>query len=123
MSKRRSHKSKLPPHWEKVQSALWLLGLAFLFWRGDIFPGILVLVALSAIFQAAIMVYVKNQTTVQTQQAERERFLPEHCPNCGGPITPTTVTWRGPLTAVCPFCASTIKATAAPEPAKTTATG
>ena len=66
---------------EKVQSALWLLGLAFLFWRGKIFPGILVLVALSAIFQAAITVYVKNQATVQTQQevarAILARTLPE----------------------------------------------
>jgi len=119
MSKRRSHSSELPPHWEKVQSAFWLLGLAFLFWYGDFFPGILVLVALSAIFQAVLMVYVKRQETTQTQQAVRERFLPEHCPNCGGPISPATVSWRGPQTAVCPYCASTIKATSSAEPAKT----
>ena len=123
MSKRRSHKSELPPHWEKVQSAIWLLGLAYLFWRGPFFPGILVLVALSGLFQAVLTAYVKRQETTQTQQEVRERFLPEHCPNCGGPISPETVTWRGPQTAVCPYCASTVKATASPEPVKTTTAG
>lgn len=122
MSKRHSDKNDLPPHWEKVQSAIWLIGLAILFWQGWIFPGILVLVAISALSQAALTVYVNRTATVQAQQETRERHLPEHCPNCGGPISPATVQWRGPMTAVCPFCASTIKATPQVEPSQPSAT-
>jgi hypothetical protein len=125
MRRRSSDASELPPHWEKVQSAIWLIGLAILFWRDWIFPGILVLVAVSALTQAALTVYLNRQAAMQDEQAAkqaqqdtRQRHLPEHCPNCGGPISPAAVQWRGPLTAVCPFCASAIKATPQVEAVK-----
>ena len=40
--------------WRQIQVALWLVGLAILAWKGWWWPGILVLVALSAILQAVI---------------------------------------------------------------------
>ena len=114
-SKNKSDEVQLPPLWAKVQSAIWLLGLAFLFWRGWIFPGILVLIAISGLTQAAILYYVKQQEETVALTQVREVTLPETCPNCGGPVTAATVKWTGRTTAVCPFCGSTIKAREAPK--------
>lgn len=108
----KANEEKLPPHWEKIHGAIWLVGLAYLFWTGNIFPGILVLVAISAIAQAAIMAYVKRNQETETLAVEREAHLPETCPNCGGPLTAATVRWNGKQSAVCPFCGSTVKAIA-----------
>ena len=44
-----------------VQSAIWLIGLAILFYTGNWFPGILVLVAISGITQALLGSMAKNQ--------------------------------------------------------------
>lgn len=103
---------KLPPHWEKVHGAIWLIGLAILFSQGWIFPGILVLVAISSLAQVAMRAYIKRQVQTEQLAQVREQHLPDNCPNCGGPITAATVQWRGSTTAVCPFCGSTVKAIA-----------
>lgn len=104
---------ELPPVWQQVQAAIWLIGLAILFWQGWIFPGILVLVAISGITQALIMAYVKRQESTQALEAARELHLPPSCPNCGGPITPQSVRWTGTRTAQCPFCGAALKVTEA----------
>jgi hypothetical protein len=103
---------KLPPHWEKVHGAIWLIGLAILAWQGWWFPGILVLVAISALAQAAIMAYVRQNQETTTVAKERELYLPETCPNCGGPLHAATVRWKGKQSAICPYCGSTVKAIA-----------
>lgn len=105
-----AEEEKLPLHWEKIHGAIWLIGLAYLFWSDNIFPGILVLVAISAIAQAAIMAYVKRNRDAETLTVERETHLPETCPNCGGPLNASSVRWNGKQSALCPFCGSTIKA-------------
>lgn len=107
---------KLPPHWEKVHGAIWLIGLAILFWQGWIFPGILVLVAFSSLAQVAMRAYITKKVQTETLTQIRELHLPDNCPSCGGPITTASVKWRGAQTAVCPFCGSTIKATGAVQP-------
>ncbi len=105
-------KEELPPQWEKIHGAIWLIGLAILFWQGWIFPGIFVLIAISALTQAAIIAYVNKNKETQALATARELHLPEHCPNCGGPLNTTTVRWNGSQTAICPFCGSTVKAIA-----------
>lgn len=110
MSKTESDGEKLPSHWEKVHGAIWLIGLAFLFWSGNIFPGILVLVAISGLVQALLMAYVKRNQATETLAIEREAHLPETCPRCGGPLNATNVRWQGKQSALCPYCGSTVKA-------------
>jgi hypothetical protein len=57
---------KLPLPWEQIQSAIWLIGLAILFWQGWFWPGILVLTAISGVSQALM------QWTVQRQKEQRQ---------------------------------------------------
>ncbi len=47
MSKNES-KQKLVGPWRSIHAAVWLIGLAILFWTGNWWPGILVLIAISA---------------------------------------------------------------------------
>lgn len=116
MSKHDTDEDKLPPHWEKVHGAIWLVGLAILFWMGDIFPGVLVLAALSALVQAGLTLYVRRKQQNETLATTRELHLPETCPNCGGPIHANSVRWTGRQSAICPYCGSTIKATVKANP-------
>ncbi len=109
-AKKNKDKETLPPQWEKIHGAIWLIGLAYLFWQGPFFPGILVLVAISGLTQAAIMAYVKRNHETRTLAVEREAYLPETCPNCGGPLNASSVRWQGKQSALCPFCGSTVKA-------------
>lgn len=117
MSKKKNNDEELPHFWRQIHAAIWLIGLAFLFWRGNIFPGILVLVAISGVAQAAMMAYINRQQAGQVLSEVRERHLPAHCPNCGGPINAQNVRWVSKRTAVCPYCGTQIKAIETPTPA------
>lgn len=39
---KREEETELPLPWKQIQSAIWLIGLAILFWQGWFWPGILV---------------------------------------------------------------------------------
>ena len=52
MSKKEDEEPELPFTWKQIQSAIWLIGLAVLFYTDKFWPGILVLVAISGLFQA-----------------------------------------------------------------------
>ncbi len=105
---------ELPMPWQQVQSAVWLIGLAILFWQGWFWPGILVLVAISGLAQAGLQLYVNRRQEQATLEIERAARLPETCPNCGGPLDASSVRWTSANTAVCPYCNASIKTT---EPA------
>jgi hypothetical protein len=102
----------LPLPWKQVQAAIWLIGLAILFWQGWIFPGILVLVAISGVTQALMQVYVKREQEKRQQTQRRTDWLPAKCPQCGGPLSVETVRWTGVDTADCPYCSAHLKPTA-----------
>jgi rRNA maturation protein Nop10 len=110
MKKSDKDEEKLPPHWERVHGAIWLIGIAILAWQGWWWPGILILVAISGLTQAALMAYVKRNQEVEILASEREVHLPETCPNCGGPLNASTIRWKGKQSATCPYCGSTVKA-------------
>ena len=107
---------ELPAPWNRIQGAIWLVGLAVLAWKGWWWPGILVLVAMSGLTEAAIQVYLSRRNeagvqVIQEQQLARERgeWLPDVCPNCGAPLSVSSVHWSGPNTADCPYCNANLK--------------
>lgn len=108
---RRDEKTELPDSWRQIQSAIWLIGLAIIAWRGWWWPGILVLVAISGLTQGAIRLYLSRTVEQQAIQQARVANLPQNCPSCGGPIDLAKIKWRDVNTAVCPFCGSTLKTT------------
>jgi len=108
---RDKEKEHLPPHWQRVHGAIWLVGLAILFWYGKIFPGILVLVAISGLIQAGLLAYVKRQQESESLATTREVHPPENCPNFGGPLNAGSERWQGKQSPICPLCGSTVIAT------------
>ncbi len=114
--KKAKEEDKLPVPWERVQTAIWLVGLAILFWQDWIWPGILVLAAISALYQAGVQLYLARQAeakrqaeTTQQQINERANWLPATCPKCGAPISVETVNWTGANTADCPYCKANLR--------------
>ncbi len=109
--KQESDEIELPQPWKKVQSAIWLIGLAILFYTGWWMPGILVLVAISGLTQAGLKVLADRQAAqAQTAAAARAAALavPANCPTCGAAINASAVTWTGATTAHCPYCKAAI---------------
>ena len=110
---------ELPPAWQRIQGAIWLLGIAFLMYTGWWWPGILVLVAISGLTQGGLQLYLerkdKEQAQIEATQAtqkptqQQAAWLPSLCPNCGGPISAAAVRWTGTDTADCPYCSANIK--------------
>ena len=104
-----------------VQSGIWLIGLAILFWQGAWWPGILILVAISGITQAVLQNMAKRQESVaQTADAARAAAMavPPNCPTCGAAINASSVVWSGPTAAQCPYCKSAIPLTSGATLAK-----
>jgi hypothetical protein len=121
---------RLKGPWRTIQVALWLIGLAILAWKGWWWPGILVLVALSAILQAVIKRAIPEAVEREPEPepepraeapvapaapapaeppaaAEPERranLLPATCPGCAAQIREEQVEWTGPRTADCRYC-------------------
>ncbi len=103
---------ELPFHWRQVQTAIWLIGLAILAWRGWWWPGILVLTAISGVSQGLMRWYVERQEAeelAKTAEVTRKDWLPAKCPNCGGPLSVETVKWTGPSSADCPYCSTNLR--------------
>ncbi len=120
MAKPRKNKSdepELPFQWEQVQSAIWLVGIAIIALRGWWWPGMLVLVAISGLTQAAIVAYLernkaRDEAVIEQKNLEEARAtaLADNCPGCGAPLDTKSVIWRSATTASCPYCNRSIKA-------------
>lgn len=94
-----------------VQSAIWLIGLAILFFTSWWFPGILVLVAISGITQALLQARARQEAQkvdVADQARAAAMAVPANCPTCGAAISANSVNWTGPTTAHCPYCKAAI---------------
>ncbi len=129
MTKNRETKLKGP--YAQIHSAIWLIGLAILAIKGWWWPGILFLIAFSAIVQAAIQLAVPEAVEEVQPEAENggsqetaypsiqaapaskpaehplER-LPGECPRCSAPIRGGDVRWTGPFSADCPYCGANL---------------
>ena len=123
-------KRKLVGPWRNLHGAIWLVGLAILFWRGWFWPGILVLIALSMALEG-ILLRLAPQAFEEEVEApsppaapvaaeaapesisppapeHRLELLPRTCPSCGGPIRGSEVKWTGPQSADCPYCGANL---------------
>jgi hypothetical protein len=130
MTKKDSEKKLVGP-WRALHGALWLVGLAILAWTDAWWPGILILVALSALLEAVLQRYapqafeepvpgtaapraipVAPQAPVESAPPSGpfhpEEWLPTNCPKCGGPTRGNEVIWTGPTSADCPFCGTNL---------------
>ncbi|NMB55828.1 MAG: hypothetical protein GYA15_14125 [Leptolinea sp.] len=131
MGKENKQKEKLSGGWESVHAALWLIGLAIIAWQGWWWPGILVLVALSVLFEAVIKKIAPDAFVIVKKDEENKSFefsppnpdpsvkstaqpvhradlLPTNCPKCGAPTRSHEVIWTGAQSADCPFCGSNL---------------
>jgi DNA-directed RNA polymerase subunit RPC12/RpoP len=121
----------------RLHAVVWLLGLAILAWTGRWWPGILILVAISILLEAAVKrnapqefenvqpsavtekPEVFNAPQVPTEmsapppqaspvQVHRTEWLPLSCPRCGAPTRAAEVRWAGDASAACPYCGSNL---------------
>jgi hypothetical protein len=121
-------KRELVGPWRRLHGAIWLIGLAILFWRGWFWPGILVLVALSMALEGILLRFAPQAfepeeaaapaspgpgapaeaTEAAPVRQHRAELLPAICPRCGGPIRGAEVKWTGAQSADCPYCGANL---------------
>lgn len=128
-------KKKLVGPWQTIHGVIWVIGIYLLWTRNWWWPGILVLVAISALYEAMLRQYVpeayseeKTDTAGATEPAStlpelrplpvtpaqapmlehRMELLPQVCPNCNAPIRGHEVRWTGAQSADCPYCGSNL---------------
>ena len=99
----------LPLHWQRIQGAILLIGVAILALLDWWWPGILVLIAIIGLVQAGILRYNSRKIEEKQIAERRAEWLPSLCPSCGGPLSVATVNWTGPNTADCPYCKANLK--------------
>ncbi len=114
---------KLGEPWRSVHGAVWMIGLAILFWQGWFWPGILVLVGVSALLEAVMQVAIPGAAATgapslgraptsepavvappEADLHQRMDLLPATCPGCGAPVRAQNVHWTGPRSAECVYC-------------------
>lgn len=127
--RKKEEEAELIGPWRSIHGAIWLIGLAILFWKGWWWPGILVLIAFSGIAESLIRQYIPDAVakTIQPpvppmslmpaippiQRADppsehRLDLLPTTCPSCGGPTRGHEVKWTGVQSADCPYCGTNL---------------
>ncbi len=127
----KSSKRKLTDPWRSIHVVIWVVGLYILLTRGWIFPGIFVLIAISAIFEAFLRRYAPGAyepetppqpaptaeppapippvvTTYTPIQEHRFDLLPQVCPGCNAPVRGHEVRWTGVQSANCPYCGTNL---------------
>jgi len=118
---------KLAEPWQSIHGAIWMIGLAILFWQGWFWPGILVLVGVSALLEGVMRVAIPGasvdeaplhrvhtsddiptpEPAVASSEADHQQrvdLLPATCPGCGAPVSDQNVRWTGPRVAECVYC-------------------
>ncbi len=124
-------KKKLVGPWQSIHGLIWLVGIVILATRGWWWPGILVLIAISVLYEALLRQFVPgafieenpspaSQPAVpqvatmpppQVQSAIQEHridLLPQVCPSCNAPIRGHEVKWTGTQSANCPYCGTNL---------------
>jgi hypothetical protein len=129
--KHRDEKEKMTGSWGSIQAVIWLLGLAVIAWQDWWWPGILILVAISVLYDALIRIVAPNafvkesktddfsfpasqpvgRSAFSSEPAEpyhRADLLPTNCPRCGAPTRGHEIHWTGSQSANCSYCGSNL---------------
>ena len=123
--RRRKRDMALVGPWRSLHGAVWLIGLAVLIWQGWMWPGILVLMALSMLIEALLMRFAprafeqaqptafeppttSSLPTSAAMSEHRADLLPSSCPKCGAPIRGDEVKWTGAQSADCSYCGANL---------------
>jgi hypothetical protein len=131
--RKRDAKHRLANPWDKLKVVLWLVGLVVLGITNWWWPGILVLVAISILYEVLLMKYFpssiekprpliqdtslpeglnkpdgKDDKPIPDRNEHRIDLLPLTCPKCGGPIKGHSVNWTSQESADCPFCGTNL---------------
>jgi len=129
--KHREDKEKLTGGWGSMQAVIWLLGLAVIAWQDWWWPGILILVALSVVYEAIIKQVAPDAFVKDTRPDDfsspiqqpagrvvtrtepdatyhRVDLLPTNCPRCGAPTRGHDTHWTGSQSANCSYCGSNL---------------
>jgi hypothetical protein len=129
-------RTKLVGPWRNIHTIVWVIGIAILFWTGRWWPGILILVGISALVEVVIPIIVPEALgpepepepfRPEPEPAEearapapsvaaasapepeyRDDLLPAKCPGCGAPIRGHEVEWTGPRSADCQYCGTSL---------------
>jgi len=124
-------KKKLVGPWRSLHGAIWLIGIFILASRGWWWPGLLVLIAISALYEGLLQRFAPHayeeqapveapKPTADTQpeaartmppvpaQEHRIDLLPQVCPSCNAPIRGHEVKWTGLQSADCPYCGTNL---------------
>jgi hypothetical protein len=128
-------KKKLVGPWQTIHGVIWVIGIYFLWSRSWWWPGILVLVGISALFEALLRSFVPEAYAIEEPaevpgpdkavppvdvttgpaatltaptQEHRLELLPQVCPSCNAPIRGHEVRWTGPQSANCPYCGTNL---------------
>lgn len=131
----KERKKKLVGPWQTFHVVIWVLGLYLLFSNNYFFPGILILLAISALYEALLRRFIPSAfeevapetPAVQSGPAgipvpepadsplrtpavpeHRLELLPQVCPSCNGPIRGHEVRWTGSQSANCPYCGTNL---------------
>ena len=114
------------------RGAIWMIGLAVLFFSGRWWPGILILIGISLVFSAfereseprsfpdprfepqpiappaPVILTPPSPAPAPFISTPRADLLPDTCPRCGAPVRGNEIKWNGTHSASCSYCGSTL---------------
>ena len=128
---------RLAPRGRPLHGAIWMIGLGILFFTGHWWPGILILVGISAILGAVwrdsdeaptlpqndwerpaaspvapasqpVVTAPPAPTPTPVNSAPRVDLLPSTCPRCGAPVRSNEIKWTSTHSATCTYCGSNL---------------
>jgi hypothetical protein len=104
---------------QSISSAVFLIGLATLFALDWFWPGILVLVGLTALLEAGLRRWLPDPDDIPLRVDNPEgapppaqRVVPARCPSCGAATPETVQSAQGQTKVVCSYCGSQLLSTA-----------
>lgn len=128
---RKEPRRKLVGPWRSIHGVIWLAGLYILITNHWIWPGILVLIVISAVYEGLLQrlapeAYVEEIPPEASKPLEkiptsspavmapvlvvehRLELLPPVCPNCNAPVHGHEVKWTGAQSASCAYCGTNL---------------